>query len=194
MGLAATTSLDGLSLRIGDTDLVEVTGLDIVSIAAPLPAPGHAQGVTADTLNRLVEQHLGSSLPAVGRLHRCGDTQAILGLQNSQWFVTATPSTHDPASALKRVLGDAAYLTDQSDSWAVLDLTGPLAQAALERLCMLDLDPAVFDDTCVSRTVMEHVSVIVERPEVTHFRLYCSRSAAQSFLHALSESLQIVCE
>ena len=182
--LNASLPLGGYDELIGSTRLCEITTLDIVSIATP--RDGH------DTLTALTTEKLGLALPDAGKISRQDESSSLLGLQLDQCFMITQQHALDPAAALKTLLGNSAYISDQSDSWVVVDISGPDVIAALERICPLDLAPDVFDDTVVARTVMEHLSVIMERPEQYRFRLYSPRSSAASFLHALSVSIRNV--
>jgi len=64
-------------------------------------------------------------------------------------------------------------------------------EAPLERICPIDLGADVFQANKVARTSMEHLNVIVH-PIDNGFRLFSARSSANSFLHAVTESLRNV--
>jgi len=182
--LSAVSALNGFSQSIGSTKIREVTPVTIVSIATPLG--GH------EPLNTLLEKSTGLQLPAAGKINRSNESLAVLGLQSDQCFLVSLEEQRDPANTLKAMLGTAGYLSDQSDSWAVLEINGPLSRSALERICPLDLAAEVFTEESVARTSMEHLSVIIEKPGTLCYRLYSPRSSAQSFLHALTLSLSNV--
>lgn len=192
MTLKASYPLDSLNILMADTRLSAVETLDIVSISLPhFLAPDKARQNRA-SLNEKLKDSFGLELTDTGARSSNDDTHSLLGLQPDLWFLVTSERTREPARTVKTILGDTAFLTDQSDSWAVLDIAGPQAQAALERICPVDIDESVMGDTRVVRTSMEHLSVIVERPEPTRFRLYSPTSSAQSFLHAVKLSLQNV--
>ncbi|ASJ75660.1 sarcosine oxidase subunit gamma [Granulosicoccus antarcticus] len=190
--LKAVSALSGFDTRIGDTRLVAIENLDILSIALPRSMQAEPPVDTRSALNNRMQEAFGIALPDPGKLNSTDETTTLMGLQSDQWFMTTNKQAIDPVKSFKSVLADTAYLTDQSDSWAILEISGPNAQAALERICLLDLASDVFDDKKVARTAMEHLSVIIHRPELTRFRLYSPRSSAQSFLHAVQLSLQNV--
>lgn len=190
--LKASYPLDGLNTLVADTRLSAVENLAIVSVSLPHFLDPDKVAQTRATLNERLKTTFDIELAETGTRCTNGGKHALLGLQPGLWFMVTSSTMHEPAMAMKTVLKDAAFLTDQSDSWAVLDIAGPKAQAALERICAVDIDETVFDDTRVVRTTMEHLSVIVERPETTRFRLYSSASSAQSFLHAVKTSLHNV--
>ena len=182
--LASVAPLHNFSQRFGDTELREVTDLDIVSLAVSANAKS--------SLDTLLQQKIGLSFPVVGTAQRNGDNIALLGLQVDQCFMVTPSQQKNPVTAVATITGSAAYLSDQSDSWAILELQGPSAARALERICPIDLSGTEFGEHSVARTVMEHISVIIERPAVDTYRLYSPRSSSNSFLHAMTVSLDNV--
>jgi len=192
--LHARSPLEGASIKVEDTRLVENPELAIVSLAVPL---GGDEAVEA-----ALQSSLNLSRPAVGQLeYATGDSStlanlSILSLQTDQLFLVFDYPEQDqaltrsqPVDLVKQAIGDVAYLTDQSDSWVVIDLEGSLALPALERICPLDLDEHVFTDTVVARTMMEYLSVIITRTQTNGFRLYSPRSTAASLWHAVHTSI-----
>lgn len=184
-GLTACSPLGNLELSLGDNRIAENAGLSIVSLT---PRPD------CDGLDDKLLSEFAVALPEVGYVQRHGDSLAIIGLQPNQYFMISSESWSDPVAHVALSIGDYVYLTDQSDSWAVLSISGPMRYAALERLCPVDIAPAIFDKTRAVRTSMEHLSVIIEMPADEQFRLFTPRSSAQSFSQALITSLQHVCE
>ena len=177
----------------GDTTLHEINSLCIVSLAIPA---GKRQA-----LNSQLQKHWNVSIPDTGTCVRGSDTQlaseetsfALFGLQKEQCLMLIDSAAIDPAEALPRIhelLGNDAYIVDLSDSFVVLEVKGRLMLPALERICMLDLSS--FNEGVVARTVMEHLSVIIERPAADCVRLYSPRSSAVSFLEAVRVSIQNV--
>ncbi|MFK8081622.1 MAG: hypothetical protein AB8B97_15155 [Granulosicoccus sp.] len=188
--LSAKSPLGGYAHTFDDTEVREIPTLVIVSISVP-----------RDGMNKL-EKKLESlwqvSFPTTGACTRIKNTGTLgsvtelvlYGLQSDQCFLVAEPQGSSSQAIMDHVhasLGNVAYLTDQSDSWAVLDVQGPLTLRAMERICMLDLDS--LSTLQVARTTMEHLSVIVEKSGHHHVRLYSPRSSASDFLHAVTTSL-----
>ena len=182
--LASVAPLHHFSHRFGDTELREVTDLDIVSLAVSVNAKA--------SLDTLLQQKIGLSFPIAGTVQRNGDDIALLGLQIDQCFMVTPSQQLSPLAAVASITESAAYLSDQSDSWAISELQGPSAVRALERICPIDLSSTVFGEHSVARTVMEHISVIIERPTEQSYRLYSPRSSSNSFLHAVTVSLENV--
>lgn len=188
--LYACSALNSLTMSAGQTHIREENPLSIVSLA--IPNGGYAE------LDERLRQHFGSGLPGPGIANRMandsGDSMVLLGLQIDQCFLVSNTVWPDPVAELTTHLGACAYLTDQSDSWATVIIEGPRCRLALERISPLDHSAEAFPTTSVARTVMEHISVIIEHPAHEQFRLYTPRSSAQSFAHALCTSLRNVSE
>ena len=182
--LVSVAPLHHFSKGFGDTEVRELTDLDIVSLAVSTNAKA--------SLDTLLQKKIGLSFPSVGTVQRNGDDIALLGLQLDQCFMVTPSQQMSPVAAVATITESAAYLTDQSDSWAILELQGPSAVRALERICPIDLSSAQFGENSVARTVMEHISVIIERPAEHTYRLYSPRSSSNSFLHAVTVSLENV--
>ncbi len=184
--LTARTPLDGYDRTFGGVTLAEAAGLSLVSAAVP-------QGGD-DAFAAALAEGFGASRPSTGEWvpgDRLG--ARILGMQPDQLFILfEAPDPDRAAEAVSAALGPAAYVTDQSDSWAMLRIAGRGVRAALERLCMLDLDDAAFPEGRVARTVMEHLAVIILRDGADGFLLMSPRSSARSFLHAVEQSVATV--
>lgn len=182
--IKATSPLLGFTQTIGDTVVREVSSMSLISIATPLGG--------GDALDALLEKIFKLKRPVAGKLHRSERGDALLGLQADQCLLVSDFEAINSATALKQTLGDAAYITDQSDGWVIVDIQGPLSRTALERICPIDLAEDVFTQHDVARTSMEHLSVIIERVGLSCFRLYSPRSSADSFLHSIVLSLSNV--
>lgn len=183
--LTARPALDGYHKQFGDTALSEVTGQALVSIAIPLGG--------ADALRAAMNTAYGTSFPAPGSSTLSKDgTVRFLGLQQDQCFALFGTDSDSAVETVAGALGDTGYYTDQSDSWAVLRLSGALALTALERICPLDLSPSEFPPGSVARTVMEHLGVIILCEDTDRYLLMSARSSAPSFLHAVETSVENV--
>ena len=184
--LAPRSPLGGYQRTIGAVAIAEVAGLALVSAAVP-------QGGDA-TFSAALAEGFGAARPAPGDSTR-GDRLAarVLGMQPDQLFILFEAPDPDRATeTVAAALGSAAYLTDQSDSWAMLRVAGTGVRAALERICSLDLADEAFPEGRVARTVMEHLAVIVLRDGGDSFLLMSPRSSARSFLDAVEISVETV--
>ncbi|PJK27583.1 sarcosine oxidase subunit gamma [Minwuia thermotolerans] len=178
--LAPRSPLGGIRQDFGGVSLSEPAGLGIAAIA--VPRGGDA--ALADAVRAV----WGMELPTVGRYSIGTDGLRLIGMSPDQFFAVFPCEGPDAARIVATALGEAAWVTEQSDAWAVLDLEGPGVRAALERVCPLDLHPDLFAADLAQRTLMEHLSVIVMRLAEDRFRLMSPSSSALSFLHMVETS------
>lgn len=185
MTLKAKSPLNGYRETFGDTVLEEVTGMALVSIATPRGGD--------EALRSAIRSAYGCDFPEQGSVAsgKDGDIR-LLGLQRDQLFALFVHDGDAAVAEVRNVLGDAGYYTDQSDSWAMLRLSGVAALSALERICPLDLEEAAFPPGSVARTVMEHMGVIILREGTDAFILMGARSSAANLLHAVELSIRNV--
>lgn len=182
LALTMKSPLGDLHREFNGVTLTELTGFGLVSIATPLGGEG--------SLAKAVESAFGVSLPSICSSSYCERRKArFLGLQRDQMFLLFEHGGSDAVKTVKENLGEAGYYTDQSDSWAILRTSGPAIRAALQRICMLDLNPETFEVGDVSSTTMEHLNVIILRDSPDSFLLMSPRSSADSFLHAIETSI-----
>lgn len=80
-----------------------------------------------------------------------------------------------------------AALTDQSDGWAGLRLTGPAAADVLARLVPLDLR-AMAQGTA-ARSLLGHMPLVLMRPDAETFELLVFRSMARTAVHELDTAM-----
>jgi sarcosine oxidase subunit gamma len=71
-------------------------------------------------------------------------------------------------------LAGLAAVTDQSDAWCGLALSGPAAPEVLARLVPLDLDPAAFTPGAAARSLLRHVPLLIVAGD--GFELFVPRS------------------
>lgn len=129
----------GLPLTLGTCTLIAAPETPRTSVA---PFAGQAAAVAA----------LLNAPLSVGNATALGPGRLIwTGL--GQWLLEGI----DPPAGL----GAHAALTDQSDGWTALRLTGPDAGRVLARLTPLDLARAVFPPGSAARSLLGHVPVIL---------------------------------
>ena len=134
--LTAAPPLAGLDKQIGDTALTAPADLAIVSIALPLG------GETA--VERAVEAAYGAALPVPGKSVVTDEGARLVRLAPDQAFVIFTHAHPDAQRMVAGKLGGTAYTTDQTDVWVAVEIAGPGARRALERICPLDLHDTGF--------------------------------------------------
>ena len=92
----------------------------------------------------------------------------------------------EPPSGLE----DIAAVTDQSGGWAVLELSGPGAEAVLARRYPLDLRPKSFPTGSAARAPLGHMQSVLMRLAKDHYRVMVFRSMARTAWHELDEAAQ----
>ncbi len=167
------------------TKLREIFDVGIVSLAIPL-----GEIIIA---KRAFKSEFGADIPNIGvsflskeeniRIVRLSIDQALMILPRS---LHKTGAAHYVSSFLKEVF----YITEQSDVWVMLELSGKGARQALERICPIDLAPNVFEVNAVARTSMDHMGTVVIRNDEDSFLLMSASSSANSFLKTVKKSIK----
>lgn len=174
--LAPLTALghsDPTVVTIGPVTLAERTNVALASLAARRGCQGD---VTA------AAQAIGLPLPGPGH-HAAGPVWSAFWLGPDQWMVEAAFETHeDIVAALRPAFGGSASITEQTDAWVRLEVTGADLAAVFERLCGLDVRSMRPGDA--TRTVIEHLGTYVIRG-TKGMTVLGPRSAAGSLHHAL---------
>jgi heterotetrameric sarcosine oxidase gamma subunit len=155
-------------IRAGTT-LAEAPMEAITSVA---PYPGQLDAVGAA---------LGLAFPAPNRVTAAGDLRLVWAGRDLAFLIGPAPD----AAALAAM---PAAVTDQSDAWVTLTLTGPLALPTLARLVSLDLR-AVKPGECF-RTGLNHLPLVLVCEGADSFRLMTFRSMAQTAWHELCDALE----
>lgn len=125
----------------------------------------------------------GLGLPGPNRATGKAGARAI-------WFgrahiLLAGPS---PDAALAKY----AALTDQSDAWAAVTLSGDGAEAVLARLVPVDLRRAAFKRGHSVRTQLMHLSASITRTGDSAFLILAFRSIAETLVHDLKTAMEAV--
>jgi sarcosine oxidase, subunit gamma len=101
-----------------------------------------------------------------------------------QWMIEASFADHEDISGhLKKVFGDAASITEQTDAWVRFDVKATNLHLLFERLCNVDMPQTPVG--YAGRTVIEHIGCYLIKREAGEVTLYGPRSMATSLLHAL---------
>lgn len=144
---------------------------------------------TMVTLRQHFEVHFGLTLPNALRRVSVHDVAAV-GVGPGAWLVVQEGGGNDWPRHLKSLLANSACISDQSDAYVVLRLTGSDLRETLARLVPIDLHSRVFAPGHVAETVASHLGVIVWRLEDDAkrpvFELAVSRSFSASLYHALA--------
>ncbi|MEM8537805.1 MAG: sarcosine oxidase subunit gamma family protein, partial [Pseudomonadota bacterium] len=97
---------------------------------------------------------------------------------------------HGVFMVVGRVAVDGVAVTDQSDAWAVVQISGHAVEKVLARLVPIDLRAGVFPAAQVARTMLGHLSVAIMRTGETEFEIMVMRSMAKTLVHDLTVAMK----
>ena len=181
--LQAAPVLGGIDQSIGGNRILERGDLALVSIATPLGGE--------DVLASKLQGGWALAMPSPTKSSVSRETRAVRTAPD-QILLVFPHDTPDAERVVQEKLDGSGYTTDQTDSWVVLEVSGPDTLAALERICPIDLHLDEFPVDATARTVMEHMGAMILRQETDRFLLLSASSSAGSFLHAVKTSFEYV--
>lgn len=178
--------LGGAEHEFDGVTVSEVVDQSLVMIAMP---NGEAEKIEA-----AISKSCGLSVPAMGQSTQSSDASVTLWrLQKNQVMAYYAYEGDDAeANIAERFNAPSAYYTDQSDTWAMIRVSGERSRDILERICPIDLEPSVFTLGSVSRTIMEHIGTIIYRDGDDSYVLLTMRSFGRSMMHAIEVSIENV--
>lgn len=169
--LIAKSALAGHpALTIGMATLAEGSLTRITSIA---PFPGRAAEVSAALAP------LGLAFPAPGQSLSSGEARILWTSRDQAFLIGPAPMG----------LAGLAAVTDQSDGWASLLLSGETAEDVLARLYPLDLRATAFPSGQVARAPLNHMSSILLRSGPQAFDIMVFRSMARTAWHEIETAM-----
>jgi heterotetrameric sarcosine oxidase gamma subunit len=170
--LIAKSALEGRRLTVGTVMLAEVDLGRVTSIAL-FPGGGKAvaRGLKA----------LGLAMPEPNSFAEKKGAR-IIWTGREQAFLTGADC---PAL-------EGAAVTDQTDGWTVLALSGAGAVDVLARLVPMDLRLAAFSVGGALRTQLNHMNVIILRTGDHAFEIMAFRSMARTAWHELEAAMQML--
>ena len=169
--LIAKATLGLAPVTRSDTTLSEAGGAQITGIA---PYPGQTAAVSAA---------MGIDFPAPNQVTTSGTARLVWTGRDLAYLIGAPPPVTLPTTL-------PAALTDQSDAWVTLTLTGPLARPVLARLVPLDLKTTTAGHC--ARSALSHLPLILICNGPDDFTLMTFRSMAKSAWHELTDALEKV--
>ncbi|NNE05101.1 MAG: hypothetical protein HKN15_05190 [Xanthomonadales bacterium] len=132
----------------------------------PLEGKLNLRGNIADTeFTSAVDEVLGTKLPAAAHTSTEGASGRMVWLGPDEWqFCCDIDSADSLFQALRDRLGPVhSAVTEVSDYYTVLRLTGPDAEAILRRGCPLDLHPDKFTAGTITQTRFGHASILLQK-------------------------------
>jgi heterotetrameric sarcosine oxidase gamma subunit len=170
--LIAKSALEGRSATVGAVTLAEVEVGPITSIAV---LPGGAKAVAKGL------KPLGLVMPEPGTFAEKKGAR-IVWTGREQAFLMGVE-----APAL-----EGAAVTDQTDGWTVLALSGTAAVDVLARLVPMDLRLGAFPVGRALRTQLNHMNVVILRVGDYAFEIMGFRSMARTAWHELETTMHMV--
>ncbi|MGR3503348.1 sarcosine oxidase subunit gamma [Pseudaestuariivita sp.] len=158
-------------VSIGDVTLAEV---DLGPLTLVLPFKGKA-GAVGDAL--------GQSLPAPLKSVNHGKG-SIIWFGKDGFLVTG--------ETVADAVSEHAAVTDQSDGWVAVTLSGAGAEDVLARLVPIDLRVAAFPEGATTRGEVMHVAASITRTGAEEFTILAFRSMAETLWHELEAAMQKV--
>ncbi|WP_431300463.1 sarcosine oxidase subunit gamma [Tabrizicola sp. BL-A-41-H6] len=169
--LIAKSALEGHgALTLGGATLAEVDVGPVTSVAI---LPGGEKAV-AKAL-----KPLGLAMPVPNSFAVKGAARIIWTGRDQAFLTGVLPP-----------MMEGAAVTDQSDGWAVLSISGPAAVDALMRLVPMDLRANAFPVGRAVRAPLNHMNAVLLRTEEYTFELWVFRSMARTAWHEIEAAMQ----
>jgi methylglutamate dehydrogenase subunit D len=145
-----------------------------------------------EALAQRIRERYGIELPR-GNVRKEAHGIAFAGLGPETWLATSEKGGNEFSASLREEIGALASISDQSDGYAVLRLTGPKVRDTLAKLIPLDVHPRAFKQGDVASTVASHIGITLWRLDdaaagAPVFEIAVFRSLARSFCRALAQS------
>jgi heterotetrameric sarcosine oxidase gamma subunit len=143
-------------------------------------------------LSQRIGELFGVELPQSSRRVSAGDV-AFASVGPEAWLATRESGGNAFTASLQDEIGSLASVSDQSDAYAVLRLTGPKVLETLAKMIPIDVHPRAFTPGDVASTVAAHIGITLWRLADSSdgtplFEVAVFRSLAVSFWHALCTS------
>lgn len=164
-----------LPLTIAELSLTEVAAVPMTLV---MPFRGQTQAVS----EAMMAAH-GVSFPAPGQVTGETGARAIWFGRNKAMLVGVEPTPS---------LAGLAAVSDQSDAWAVVRLTGPQSEAVLARLVPVDLRAPVFGPGQTVQSQVMHMTGSISRIGAQAFQIMVFRSMAATLVHDLKTAIEAV--
>lgn len=175
-------SVGGCRVEATGVTFDEATQRSLISLTA---RKGQAEAV-----GKAVKKAFGIDLPDARKSTTANGITALYS-GPGQWFLTA----EDEALFAKtqKATDSVASVTDQSDGFTALTLSGPRAPDVLMRLSSLDYTDTAFPTGSVARTPMQQISVMIARTgDGPDFLLNTPRSTARGFAHDVKIAISAI--
>lgn len=170
--LIAKSALEGRSVTLGGVTLAEVEVGPITSVAL---FPGGAK-LAAKGLKTL-----GLAMPAPNTFVEKKGARIVWTGREQAFLIGVAPPEMQGAA-----------LTNQSDGWAVLGVSGPAAVEVLARLVPVDLRLPVCPVGTALRAPVNHMNAVILRTGDYAFEIMVFRSMARTAWHEIETAVSLV--
>ncbi|MFO1201578.1 MAG: sarcosine oxidase subunit gamma family protein [Tabrizicola sp.] len=170
--LIAKSALEGRTLTAGTVTLAEV---DVGPIASIAVFPGGAKAVAKGL------KALGLAMPEPNMVIEKKGARIVWTGRDQAFLIGVEP----PAL-------EGAAVTDQSDGWAVLSVSGAGVADVLARWVPVDLRLAAFPVGRAVRTQLNHMNVVILRAGDHAFEIMVFRSMARTAWHEVETAMHMV--
>jgi heterotetrameric sarcosine oxidase gamma subunit len=170
--LIAKSALEGLTRTLGGVTLAELDVGPITSIAVHL---GGAKAVAKGL------KTLGLAMPELGTFAEKKGARIVWSGRDQAFLMSADCPTLEGAA-----------VTDQSDGWTVLGLSGAGAVDVLARLVPVDLRLTACPVGTALRTQVNHMNAVILRVGDYAFEIMVFRSMARTAWHELEAAMQML--
>lgn len=167
----ATPAVAGLLPRAAGSCRLEAGQPGPVTAIAPFR--GQAAAVSAALAA------LGLAFPAPGRALASGNARILWAGRDLALLAGAAPPP----------LAGLAAVTDQSDGWAVMALSGAAHAAVLARLVPVDLRPAAFPEGAAIRAPLNLMPALLARTGPATVEIWVFRSMAATAVHEIAAAM-----
>jgi methylglutamate dehydrogenase subunit D len=180
-----------LSLLVTPTTLPPVTDGIVITESRDfgLASVIVRKGKTKALAERLSET-FRIDLPARSRCTAVGDL-TLTATAPGEWLAMHAKGANAFAASLAETVGDLAAVSDQTDAYVLLRLSGSGARDVLGKLVPVDLHPRIYEVYDFAATVAAHIGVMLWRLRNYNngtpvFQIAVSRSLTSSFCQALA--------
>jgi sarcosine oxidase subunit gamma len=170
--LIAKSALEGRRVTLGTVTLAEADPGPITSIAV---YPGQARAVARAL------KPLGLAMPPANRFAEGKGARMVWTGREQAFLIGPAPAGVEGAA-----------MTDQTDGWATLELSGAAAVEVLARLVPVDLRLAACPVGSALRTGLNHMNAILLRTGDHAFGIMVFRSMARTAWHELEATMTMV--
>ena len=138
-------------------------------------------------------KHFDAQMPLVGK----GSVSEkynlkILRLSADQLFLFFDNKNLTDVQNTFKNLYDSFFITEQTDAWCGLKVSGKNIEECLIRVSPIDISLENFPVNAFAKTMMEHLGTIMIRSHKQEFELFSASSSARSFLHAVETSARYI--